>query len=86
MHTSRIAGAMARMLGPASGFSRYTAASQLGKKNITEAKSRPRQVKVTHATRKVFSSCLARPLASASATRRDRATGRPAVARVKKMK
>ena len=34
---------------------------------------------------KVFSSCLARPLASASATRRDRATGRPAVASVKKM-
>ena len=38
------------------------------------------------ATRNVFSSCFARPLASASATRRDSATGRPAVASVKKMK
>ena len=85
MHTSRMAGAMARMLGPASGFSRYTAASQLGKKNMMEAKIVPSTEKVTRATRKVFSSCLARPLASASATRRDRATGRPAVASVKKM-
>ena len=86
MHTSRMAGAMARTLGAASGFSRYTAASQRGKKNMMEAKSRPSTVKVASATRNSFCSCRARPLASASATRRDRATGRPAVARVKKMK
>ena len=52
---------------------------------MMRAKTRPITVKVARATRKVFSSCFARPLASASATRRDRATGRPAVARVKKM-
>ena len=85
MQTSKIAGAMARTLGPASGFSRYTAASQFGKQNMMSAKTVPITEKVTRATRKVFSSCLARPFASASATSLDSATGRPAVARVKKM-
>ena len=50
------------------------------------ANTRPSTVKVARATRKSFCSCFARPLASASATRRLSATGRPAVARVKKMK
>ena len=86
MHTSRIAGAMARTLGAASGFSRYTAASHLGKKNMIDENTTPMTVKVSSATRKSFCSCFTRPLASASATMRESATGRPEVARVKKTK
>ena len=86
MHTRSIAGLIAFMLSAASGFSRYTAASQSGKRNMTSANARPITKNVARATRNVFSSCFARPFASASATRRDSATGRPAVASVKKMK
>ncbi len=74
------------MLSAASGFSRYLSASHSGNRNIISANTSPITKKVPSATRKVFSSCFARPFASASATRRDRATGRPAVARVKKIK
>ena len=74
------------MLSAASGFSRYSAASHSGKRNMISANTSPITKNVMRATRNVFSSCLMRPLASASATRRDSATGRPAVASVKKMK
>ena len=77
---------MARMLSEASGFSRYFSASQSGKRNIIRKKASPIAKKVSRATRNSFSSCFARPFASASATRRESATGRPAVASVKKMK
>ena len=74
------------MLSAASGFSRYSDASQSGKRNMMPANTRPMMKNVRRATRKVFSSCFALPFASASATSLDSATGRPDVASVKKMK
>ena len=86
MHTSKIAGAMARTPRQAGGLCRIFSARNWGKENMMAAKRSPSTVKVASATRKSCCSCRARPLASASATRRLSATGKPAVARVKKMK